>query len=221
MNLIKIFRKPLFSYILSSLTLIVSCSQYNIEEKEAEVLGNSDNNINLREGTLNIDKYVENQLIISEGIINLLENENDIDYILNMPSNLTYNELKSSFDDANIIQSSALADLLKLLQNNSLTFANKNQNLKDLTLTEIELIISQEIENQLGSLNYNRAGPCEDAFHTGHSRCARNFAISAGAVAISAFFTFGIGTFIGGSSAMAIYLACQNDVDQDYYNCID
>ena len=54
----------------------------------------------------------------------------------------------------------------------------------------------------------------------GRRRCKRNLSIALAAVGTSAFFTFGIGTAIGGAAAVTIFSLRMNDNSNDFADCL-
>ena len=123
-------------------------------------------------------------------------------------------------EDANIQQSDDISKLFIQMNNNNNNFANSNPHLKNLNYSEIENMISVEIDNQLDQFQRKASGSCRDSWNTSYERCNRNFLISLAAVGISGFFTLGIGTAIGAGAAILILALCKSDTDEDYMECM-
>ncbi len=214
MNLIKNFRKPCFAIVLASLTLFASCSQYDNEAIETPNLAVLTNNLNLA-------NYLERHLQISAEITILLESENNIDTesLQYAKENLKPEEILGMLEDANIQQSDDISKLFIQMNNNN-NFANSNPHLKNLNYSEIENMISVEIDNQLDQFQRKASGSCRNSWNTSYERCNRNFLTSLAAVGISGFFTLGIGTAIGAGAAILILALCKSDTDEDYMECM-
>jgi len=103
---------------------------------------------------------------------------------------------------------------------NSIDFVQKNPYFINLEKKDIEAIIQKEVDLQLNKLNTS-GSPCGDAFLAAHDVCLENLLVSGGAVIVSGFFTFGIGTFIGGGVAGIQFLRCSNTADENYYACLE
>lgn len=96
-----------------------------------------------------------------------------------------------------------------------------NYNYSELKLKEI---VNNEIDKQLGineilEKSLDCRGECARRWYKAKKRCDRNYIIGNAAVAISGFFTLGIGTIIGAASVGGVALLCANDARNDADDC--
>ena len=108
---------------------------------------------------------------------------------------------------------------MKIQKNTNKFLVNKNK----LNQEDIINLIGNEINSQLNNntLNLSRSqSDCYATLQIGSSRCERNFAIGIAGLAISSFFTFGLGTVVGAVAIGTILNLCGNDIMNDYNDCM-
>ncbi|MEN8817846.1 MAG: hypothetical protein ABF274_13375 [Nonlabens sp.] len=210
MNVIKTLRKPYLSIFLSALVLFVSCSQY-------------DNDINEVEENLSLSEFVEKHLELSSSVLSLINDENkqDILALENIEETLTYNQLNKVLADANIKESDAIAGLLNEMYLNGKRFSESNPDFQNDKKSDLEILISQEIDKQLNNSYLRASGPCQDAYHTAQGRCTRNYAISSGVAVAVGLGTAGFGWLFGAGAALVVYTLCMTDAESDLEDCLD
>lgn len=222
MNILNIFRKPYLSTLFAMLILFASCDTYenDILESDKSIKSNS-----LNKKSSKLEDYVANHLITSSNLETLLLNEDNIDITILENSSLYFNdieELKLMLIEAKVVKVNEIADLFWQIQSNTNNFLINSE----LKQNEAGLVIEAEINRQfdLMVLKYTEsksdcASYCYESYQNADFRCRRNMSIALAASAVSAFFTFGVGTAIGVGAAGTVFLICTNDAVNDWRAC--
>lgn len=208
MNILKHLRKPYFSIFLATLVLFVSCSQYD--------------NIELEEKSLTLEEYTENNMEIINQMTYILSREKniDVDKLMNPNNSVkTQTDLETIYSTAGIEASDKMYELtIDLIDNVAMLMNNDNYN--HLTEQELITLITNEIEYQFLDDSTSKSSACQDTFEIAKDRCYRNYAIAVAAAAVSAFWSFGVGTLIGLAAASAVAVNCSAEALSDYNNCM-
>ncbi len=222
MNVLKTIRLPFFSMLLASLMLVISCSQYDSNIEDVNLYERSNQKQSKLSTPRNLSSYISKSIDIGQELQALLKNEQNIN--LSIESLIdeieTPEALENLLNTVGFEQFKEITSLITEFNENSIEFAKNNPYFENLDKEEVKRILADEVNNQFAKVD-PWGEPCGDAFHAGHDVCLENLAISGGAVIISAFFTFGIGTFIGGGVAGIQFLRCWTAVNQAYYDCLE
>ena len=218
MKLIKNFRKSYLAIVLASLTLFTSCSQYDNEVNEipkSTELANRENNLNLAD-------YVKKHLQISNDITILLANENNIDIesLQSASDKLKPEEILGMLNDANIQQAEVISELFIQMYYNTLDFTNSNPDLKNLNYSELENMVTVEIDKQLDEFYSRSSGDCRENLDRAKARCGRNMAISLAVAGAVGIFSGGVGYAFGAATAILVAGFCAEDANDDYNDCM-
>ncbi len=217
MFIMKNFRNPYISLVLSLLILITSCSEP------------SDFNPNGIDSKL-LSKTISEHLLITEDLSKVLLKEKNVDFkkLNNFPIFFdNTSDLKKSLKDANFENEEEISILSKKLSGNLGNFLLSIENIESFSQTELENLIITEIRRQLKLKNKNasnyslRSGPCENALNKAGENCEENYAISLAVVVASGFITLGWGTVIGYGAATGLMIKCYEDASSAYRDCIE
>ncbi|WP_046759388.1 hypothetical protein [Kordia jejudonensis] len=216
----KQFRKPYLSIFLVILLLFTSCQPQLISEidKSENIENTFSKNLNQ---SITIEDFVTNHIsIIDSYLTNPNEYANSqISLITELEAYVNYNSLVTELSNNNIDNPEQFANMYLLVQNNTNNFLN-NFNFGKLTPEEIENIILNEISKQLKQTYESEHNTCGYIHLRAIARCERNFYASLAAVAVSTFWSFGVGTAIGVAAAGAIVLTCVSDANSDFRQCL-
>ncbi len=210
MNILNTLRKPYFCIFLSSIILFSSC--YNSSN---DILSSEEIN------TLAMEKYVEKHISLTNELAGIFAEEKNIDINILSSSPDYFNsidEFKTFLKDARVVKALEIANLSSEIQNNTDKFL---QNLSIVNKEEINNLISAEINRQINNNLYlsKSSDICRDNWLRARERCERNFAIAIAGLAISGFFTLGLGTVIGAGVAGTVLILCGNDAANDLTEC--
>lgn len=216
MFIMKNFRNPYVSLVLSLFILITSCSEQ------------SDFNPNGIDSKL-LSKTISEHLLITENLSKLLLKEKNVDFkkLNNFPNffNNT-SDLKKSLKDANFKNEEEISILFIKLSENLENFLISIENIESYSQTELENLLITEIKSQFALKNKKtskyslKAGNCESALNEVSENCGENYAISVAVVVASGFITFGWGTVLGYAAATGIMVKCHEDASAAYRTCI-
>ncbi|WP_298424336.1 hypothetical protein [uncultured Kordia sp.] len=217
----KQLRKPYVSICLAVLMLFVSCQPQQIadvdinEQTQLTTVGKN------FEQSVTLENFVANHINI---IDNYLTNPNEytetsISLVTELDQYVNYDSLVTELSNNNINNSEEFANMYFLVQNNINNLLN-NYNFGKITPEEIENIILNEIDKQLKQTDQAEHNTCGYIYNRAVARCERRLYASLAAVAVSTFWTFGVGTVIGVVAAGVIGLDCLNDANNDFRECL-
>ena len=69
--------------------------------------------------------------------------------------------------------------------------------------------------------NKSVTSACQNRFARAKGRCKTNFAIGVAGLAISGFFSLGIGTIVGAGFVSGLGVKCTSDALSDYNDCVN
>ena len=210
----KKLRKSQLSLFMACILLFASCSSPSIDKESIE-----------REF---LTKVVSKHIEISEEIALKFTNEEELDlnFLFNSPKYFkTSDELKNNLVKAKFKNVEELTFLFKELNENITSFLESINARENYTEEEVQKIISDEInkqfdENNNAFLNHKQSS-CYSNFERAKSRCNRNWYLANAAVAISGFFTLGIGTLVGATAAGSMAILCITDARSDLNECLN
>jgi hypothetical protein len=172
----------------------------------------------------NLSRFVKNHLLISNKIIDLMDQENRTNLsILAFPKNIiNETDLINYYKSCNINEYENLIELIKKQSINSENFIRSNP---DFYLNDEKIriqIIEEEINNQLEANNsFLARGSCRDQYIKDTGRCTRNYYIGTGLSVASGFVSFGWSTVIGYAAVQATMMTCMYDAEVDYADCMN
>jgi len=207
---LKTIRKPYLAFFLSSILLVVSCTNNTtgIEENFEEY---------------NLSTFITEQIEISKELSESLVNENNIDleFLNEQTESFDVNEIESILERANFNDSKRVTNLLSEMHANGQKLMQSNPEYSELTENELNELIEVEIYNQgdKAILFQKSMGPCEDQKDTAEYRCERNWVISMATIIAVSVATFGTG-YIASAVATGIFANCMNEAQSDYENCV-
>ncbi|RKE97948.1 hypothetical protein [Ichthyenterobacterium magnum] len=175
---------------------------------------------------MSLEKFTEKHIDYTNKLSSILKNEKNVDMNILENSKGVFNdidELKMFLIESEIEQVEEIANLLLQIHNNTDTFLKNLTFSKSLTENEAIQIITNEIIWQL-NLKLDRsslmkASDCQRAYDIAMYRCERNFAIGVAGLAVSAFFTFGLGSVVGATVIAGIAANCGAEALSDYNDC--
>ena len=134
---LKTIRKPYLAFFLSSILLVVSCTNNTtgIEENFEEY---------------NLSTFITEQIEISKELSESLVNENNIDleFLNEQTESFDVNEIESILERANFNDSKRVTNLLSEMHANGQKLMQSNPEYSELTENELNELIEVEIYNQ-------------------------------------------------------------------------
>ena len=174
--------------------------------------------------SLNI--YMNNHILISERISELIDNEENLDKekFQNIQTTQFSNEndIEEALLEAGIIKASELILLLKQQISNFEEFSLKNPDFHILK-TETKEKLLNEVFNEIlpnETDNYSERRTCHQQFLVAQSRCRRNYYWSASLALASTFFS-GPGGVVAAIGVTGVYAWCLSDAYDDYADCVN
>lgn len=225
-------KKKLFVAGMLFLLTFQSCSnndELTGQESGAKIeKSNISNRLNARSAdSKSLSGFIANQLSIEAEIKDLLDNESKVDYSgiqLGLDKIRTIEELQSLLKSSNIVEAEKLILLYQEMDSNNEMFINSNPEFySKYNEEERQKILTAEIDSRLG---YNEETGalaktnCQANFTKASNRCMRTYAIAMAGVAVSGFFSLGVGTAVGGTVATIAMIACNSDAEDDYHDCV-
>ncbi|NMH89114.1 hypothetical protein [Flavivirga algicola] len=218
----KIIKKTYFSLFLATLLLFTSCTQY---------ANDIDENITITSQItehLSLEDYVNNHINLTSKLFDIINNEKNVsqDILRESKRYSTSKENIKTLKEAGFKETEIISDLLIKISNNTSKFIQNNPTLTKFSENEIEDTLTIEIDKQLkfnklaklAESKYSKSD-CQSRFETAKGRCKTNFAIGIAGLAISGFFSFGLGTVVGAGFVSGLAVKCSNDALADYNAC--
>ncbi|MEO9511407.1 MAG: hypothetical protein ABJN84_00145 [Flavobacteriaceae bacterium] len=203
MTIFNYFRKRYFSFLLSLLVLHISCNPSHEQDS-------------LIEEPLTIEQYVDNHVSLTFDLIEIFEGEDSIDFTkLETEKQIqSFEELKIVLKEANVGAYESVIEVLRKIDfnNNNYLAANPNSNTSD-----INDMIEGKLDKNTGVFLKNPT--CESQRGDAGNGCAINAGVSFAVATVSAFFTLGIGTVVGYTTAVLSTAACVGRANLQYDCC--
>ena len=218
-------KKNLFVTGMLFLQIFQSCNNDELSLQNVTSTTEKSNTSRLAFDSKTLSGFVSNQLILQAQVKELLVVEKNVDYSMiqsGLQNVKTIEDIHLLYKNANITHGEELISLYKEMSLNAETFIKNNSDFYSKYNKEERLeIITKEIDSQLRyDDGLSSKVDCHTNFVKASNRCMRNYAISMTGVAVSGFFSFGVGTVVGGAVATTMMVACNSDADSDYHDCV-
>jgi len=221
-------KKLLLIGVISLLSISQSCS--NSEElsskNTSQVEKTNGMSNRMMSNSKSLSGYVSDILSIQTEIKSILDNESNANFSMiqsGIENVKTVEDLKLLYRNANVIHVEELISLYTEMSQSSETFIKSNSEFyTNFNEEKRKQIIYNEIDTQLGYNEFSETARtnCHANFTKASGRCMRNYAIAMTGVAVSGFFSFGVGTVVGGAVATTMMIMCNSDADADYHDCV-
>lgn len=201
------------SIILAILILFSSCSQHDIVGLEDTYTYKS------------FEEYVYEHINLAEQLANALDEEKNIDTRSLLKAEkiiINFENLNKQIKNAQIVNDKLITDILLEIHYNLINLYNYNKLNKNLDKDAFINKFNWEVSNyfKYKDKEFKLRGDCETARDRGRDRCIAAYSVASLAIVATTWWTIGVGTVIGITAATVNLAICDENVNNDYSECI-